>query len=187
MNGEPLTYDELFDTVVREKSQEELQTLALDFFERVRVYLSAKQSAVHTSSTDPFSLQKKEKAMQQMKSIKRVLQDLYERRERKIVNLALIKVRTNSSALDLGPLSTDERLLFDDIVATLNKIRAVTLNLLIDQPVYEPLKKVVFVRDIGTFVGKDMKAHGPFKENDIGAFPASLADILIQQGNAKQA
>ena len=185
---ELLTFDELFDTVVKEKSEEELQPLALDFFERVKAYVSSKQATIRISATDPFSLQKKEQAIHQMKNIKRLLRELYDRRERKIVSMALVRVRTGSPAFDVSVLSEGEKALFENIVQILTTARDKSSEERAEAvPMTEALKEVVFVQDMTAFMGKDMQTYGPFNQNDITELPASLADALIEKGKVKQA
>ena len=188
MTDEPLTYDELFDTYLREKSQEELQQLAPDFFERLAAYMSNKQAAVRTSATDTFSLQKKEKALHQMRNIRKVIQDLYDRRERKIVQMALVKARTDSPALDFSAFSPEEQLLFDSLAEVLGKARTEKLTALLDVPVGpEQERAVVFLEDMPAFMDKQLQRHGPFKAEETARLPATLAAMLIEKGKAKQA
>ena len=188
MTDEPLTYDELFDTVVKEKSQEEIQKITPNFLDRVKIYISSKQAAVRTSATDNFALQRKEKAMQQLKNIRRVLQDLYDRRERKIMDLARVKVRTGTLAMDLSVLSPEEEALFNVLTDVLGKSREEHNKALeMSVPVVDKLKRVVFLEDISTFMGADMQTYGPFKGQETAELPSSLADVLIENKKAKQA
>jgi DNA replication factor GINS len=54
--------------------------------------------------------------------------------------------------------------------------------------VEEPKRILVrFLQAIPAIIGPDMKAYGPFKEEDVASLPAENAEILITRGVAKEA
>jgi DNA replication initiation complex subunit (GINS family) len=63
-----------------------------------------------------------------MKSSKRILQDIYERREKKIISVAMNKSRTGSEMIDQSNLLEEEKALYHDLVNILNQHRYLVLN-----------------------------------------------------------
>ena len=54
---------------------------------------------------------------------KRILRELYDRRERKIVTLAMHRSRTDATVVDISALLPEERILFDALVDLLSQTR----------------------------------------------------------------
>jgi len=124
-----ITYETLFDILRREKSNEELQKLDPAFFNDVFEYLAQKQRIYDASvgKTDLFSVDEREKTQMQLYNIRRVIKELYERREKKILEMALNKSKTNSNILDTSSLLASERDFFDKIVSLLDQGRETVL------------------------------------------------------------
>lgn len=121
-----ITYEALFDLVVREKSKEELQILNSGFFNDLVSYLAEKRMGMSLLSDD-----EKEKASRQLHSIHRLVKELYERRERKILGLALSRSRAGADIIDTTALLAEEKAFFDGLVAQLDFYREAVLNSLL--------------------------------------------------------
>lgn len=121
-----ITYEALFDLVVREKSREDLQTLNPTFFQELVNYLNEKRSALNIMTED-----EKEKAMRQLQNIHRLVKELYERREKKIVGIALARSRAGVDIIDTSSLLSEEKALFDNLVRQLDFYRGGVLNSLL--------------------------------------------------------
>ena len=66
----------------------------------------------------------------QIVSARKLIKELYERRERKILQLAINKSRTKSDIIDDSTLLNEEKLIFDDVTEILDKYRQdILLNL----------------------------------------------------------
>ena len=117
-----VTYETLFDLLRREKSKNELQELDSTFYVDVVIYLKSKQIILNTDSST-VSRAEQEKIRIQLKNIKRILKELYEIREKKILNLAMNKVRTGSSLIDTSKLLNEERGLYEESVSILEKYK----------------------------------------------------------------
>ncbi len=121
-----VTYEALFDLVVREKSKEDLHTLNAAFFAELVSYLGEKRSAMAAMNDE-----EKEKASRQLHSINRLVKELYERRERKIMSLALARSRAGVDIIDTTAILAEEKTLFDGIVKQLDFSREGVLNSLL--------------------------------------------------------
>lgn len=107
-----ITYETLFDLLRREKSKEELQRLDTAFYHDVLDYLKSKQALVdqHAGSGT------EERYQLQFRNVKRLLRELYDRRERKVVRLALNKARTSDAQAEVGQLLANEAHLYRELV-----------------------------------------------------------------------
>ena len=112
-----ITYETLFDILRKESSRDELQTLSDDFYEQVQQYLQEKKS--NTSSGYRSKIE--------YENSKKILRELYDRRERKILLLALNKARTQSAIIDSSTLLAKEKALFDELVYLLERTKKDTL------------------------------------------------------------
>lgn len=195
-----VTYDSIFEILMREKGREELQKLSPDFFSDLVNYISEKKKAASTEATDSFSLEEKERAAKQLQNISRMLVELYERREKKILNMSMIRSRTGADIIDTTPLLSEEKMLFDAIVAQLDYYRnSILFRLLNAQPTTASgvreekpaeqkgeTKLVRFLYGVPKFVGRELEVYGPFVEEDMANLPADIADVLISKGRAEE-
>ncbi|MBI2137309.1 hypothetical protein HYU12_02190 [Candidatus Woesearchaeota archaeon] len=197
-----LTYDLIFELLVREKSREELQKLDLGFFNDLVSYISEKRKAADSTATDTFSLEEKERASRQLQNISRMLTELYERREKKVINMALIRSRTGADIIDTTPLLSEEKMLFDALVAQLDYYRNnILYRVLNAQPAMfeeknadapqkgqedKETKLIRFMHSVPKFVGRELEVYGPFSEEDVASLPVEIAKILIEKGRAEE-
>lgn len=120
-----ITYETLFEVLRREKNREELQELDPNFFNDVAEYIQKKKEIINQqeATLNVFSTNEKEKAVLQLNNIKKILKELYNRREKKIISMALNKTRTNSDIIDTSALSAQEEKLFSNLVELLHQHR----------------------------------------------------------------
>ncbi len=122
-----VTYESLFDLVVREKSRDELQSLDPNFFAQLAGYLSEKRSMASIQSAE-----EKERANRQLQNINRLIRELYDRREKKIINMALARSRAGADIIDTAALLAEEKAMFDGLVSQLDLFRNAVLNRLLE-------------------------------------------------------
>lgn len=123
------TYESLYDLFRREKNKEEIQELSSEIYQDVLAYLRDKQGYYDScmAKSDIFSLSEREKTLQQLQNAKRIIKDLYERREKKIIELALNKSRTNSDLINTQFLLPEEKAFYEMLVHALNTGRECVL------------------------------------------------------------
>ena len=140
-----VTYETLYELLRLEKSRDELKALDNGFLLDVLDYLRGKQKILDDAERkqDLFSLDEREKTHVQLVNIRKIVRELYERREKKILDMALNKSRTKSNLIDTSTLFVHERYLFDSIVSVLDSFRGAVLHnilslreptLTVDQP-----------------------------------------------------
>ncbi len=165
----------------RAEKEEILQSLPKNFFEAVRNWLEHKQSQRDTSS------------LLEIENAKKLLEDIVNRRERKIMLAAL---RTIRGELPPANLTDKEREFFDRIVNELteyrDKIKEETFGptRTVEEKIEEVRKTVEEIKinsmimvkilsDIPKFVGTDMQAYGPLKSGEVVNLPKEIANLLV--------
>lgn len=201
-----ITFETLYDLLMREKQREELLQLEPSFYQDVISYLQEKMRAWERikQETDLFSLGERDKIEAELKNIRKVLKDLYEKREKKIIDTALNKSRVGH-ALDATNLLDEERKFFDSIVNVMDRFRkGVLLNLFkmempnvsaevlgvsIDEKKeikQKETRMIRFLHAVPKFVGSDLAIYGPFDENDVGNLPKDVSQVLINKKRAEE-
>lgn len=199
-----ITYETLFELLKREKDTTDLQKLEPNFFNYFVDYLNEKKDMLNKEDT-LFSYDEKKKVEKQIENAKRIIKEIYERREKKILNIALMKSRTKSNVIDASALLENEKKFFDEIVKVLNLFRNEVINNIItgeytskaaveheekdekNMPEEDKSTKIVrFLYAVPKFVGKELEEYGPFAEEDIANLPAEIADVLITKGNVEE-
>ncbi len=121
-----ITYETLYELYRREKDRVELQELPASFFADVAAYLAEKEAAVRPTQGSIFD-NDAQKARIQVDNVKKILKTLYYRRESKILNMAMVKARTQS-IINMQPLLDPEKDLYNSVVSILNMYRGGVLQ-----------------------------------------------------------
>ncbi|MFQ5648228.1 MAG: hypothetical protein ACE5FW_03240 [Candidatus Aenigmatarchaeota archaeon] len=164
-----LTYETLMGILGKEKTSNKLIDLPADFFTQAKAYLDKKEKL--KTKADHWELD----------SAKRILQDLVELRERKIINHALFFVRSGAKPENMAE---EELQFFSRLVEVIQGWQDKKKDLL--EAKQEPKGIVAMLEAVDKFVGMDMKAYGPFKAGDISTLPKENAELLIKKGLAKE-
>lgn len=187
-----LSYEQLFDTLRREKSRDELQELPDRFYGHAQRYLRSVEPRGDDQS------HRAQKARIELQNARRLLRELYDRRERKIITLAMHKTRAENAVIDTAALQQEEREFFDRLVRLLEENRTAVMT---QEPAPEEKKeedarpaekpaergvKVRFLSDVPKFVGRDLEQYGPYKPGDVESLPDSVASILVKKGRAEE-
>jgi len=211
-----ITYETLFDILRREKDREELQNLDKTFYSDVVKYINEKRESLKQSQETLFSDDDREKTQIQLQNIKRILKELYNRREKKIIDSAIMKSRTNSGIIDTAAMLEEEKKLFSEATAILNRARAGILFNVIEGREPESIECTNTPKAAGTnsagadsakeegkeqqketrmvrilhavpqIYGEDAELYGPFEEEDVASLPKEIAEILISKERAEE-
>ena len=205
-----LTYEVIYDILLREKQREDLQKVDDRFWLDTLAYLREKQSMLDETrhKVDLFSAAEREKTGQQMRNIRRVLRSIYDLREKKILDIAVNKSRTGSKIIDVGNMLDVEKQLFESLVSEMNFFRQGLLNNVLEMrapsmlfesedalhdhsrrsspaPSLPPGQAlVVMSRGVAQFLGPELEVYGPFQAGEAAVLPAGIASILVSQGSA---
>ncbi|KYK27159.1 hypothetical protein AYK26_00500 [Euryarchaeota archaeon SM23-78] len=151
-----ITYETLFDLLRREKNREELQKLDKDFYEQVLAYLKEKKEALSKKGDELFVSAEREKLKIQFQNIRRIIKELYERREKKVINMAMSKARTGSDIIDTTNLLPSEKEFFKEQVGLLTKYKDSVLDAILHLKEFNNIKKEEGVEEE---VKKEVKAE----------------------------
>ncbi len=196
MGGEniKITYDTLFEILRREKDRKDLQELDPNFFINVSAYFKDKKEIL--DKIDDYSEEEADRIKTQIQNAKRLVREIYNTREKKIVEKAIIKARTKSDIITTENMLDEEKELFSRLVELLSTVRESVLNKLLKGKMIK-LKKakpqeknnrilVRFLAQIPEFVGIDGETYGPFNPDEIAVLPEKIANILINTEKAEQ-
>ncbi|MBI5389759.1 DNA replication complex GINS family protein [Candidatus Woesearchaeota archaeon] len=199
-----ITFERLYELQRLEKERSQLQQLPHTFFVDVVSYLTAKKMALASLSVVD---DERERIIVQLKNIRRIITQLYERRQRKIILMAQNKVSTQTKLPEMDALLPEEESFFKELVSVLERNNKEVLLRLLgthqqetenQQPVAleqspaveqaSPEKETRIVRFLGNvpqFFGADLESYGPFEEEDTASLPPDLAEILISKSQAE--
>ena len=193
-----ITYEALFEFLVKEKGKEEIQKIDPAFYSMLAEYLMEKKSFYQKDSRED-----RENTGRQIQNITRMTREFYERREKKILNIALIKSKTGSNLIDTSNLIEEEKMLFSEITSILDKYRGGILNNVVNakapeipsaasaeafpQKADNPSKRLIRILvKVPKFYGRELEIYGPFEKDDIVIVPAEIAGILIKKKGAEE-
>ena len=169
MPEETITFELIRKIQLDEQKATTLTRLPTNFFNAVSNYLEQKKKLVAGDDR---------KGALEMKSIERLIEDIFNRRERKILNAAIIAARSGLPPENLGE---EEKPFYNSIVALVKNRRGDLLKSLLTSKT-EILPMVVFKEDISEFLGIDEKTYGPFKKGDTATLPEENMKILLERG-----
>jgi len=194
-----ITYETVYELLRKEKYETELQLLPQTFFNDVIEYIKEKQTILDSQRAQKSIFSKEaEKTEKQIQNVKKILKELYEKRENKIVQLALFSSRTSISQ-EYQNMLLEEQEFFNLLLNLLNTYRTGILFNLINLKLpsislpkdiktenKEKSKLVRFLYPVPRFIGEDLNIYGPFNEEDIANLPSRAANVLINKKRAQE-
>src|SRR3990167_4689397 len=123
-----ITYETLFELLKRERERTDLQKLEPAFFSDTINYIKDKKKILEAKTEDSvFAPEERKKTERQLENIYKIVKELYERREKKILLLAVDKSRTRSNLIDASGLLKEEKVFFDALTDMLDNYREAIL------------------------------------------------------------
>lgn len=210
-----ITYETLFELLNRERERSDLQKMEPTFFSDTISYIKDKRKILEAKSDSVFAVEEIKKTERQLENIHKILKELYERREKKIITMALDKSRTGSGMIDTTALLKEEKVFFDALASILDTYRNEILHTLLNEKLpfmqaledkkgtfreavkpsghfqsasslIKPTKLARFLSYVPKFVGPELEEYGPYNEEDIASLPTEIADVLINRGKAEE-
>lgn len=193
--GSIITYETLYELLRREKTHPELQKVEKTFVQDVKKYIEDKKSILESqqSKSSIFSSKESQITSKQLENITKILKELYEKRETKVIQLALSSSRTNTQ-YDTSNLLEEESILYAEIKQMLSKSRISILERIflntpekpkIIKTADEAFKQVKFLNSIPQFIGTDLEKYGPFEPGNKAEIPPKIAELLIREKKAE--
>ena len=175
MADETITFEFIRRIQREEQRIQKLTKLPDNFYNTVSAYMQQKKK---------ITLNEDRKGSLEFKNIERLVQDIFDRRERKILNLAIISARTG---IPPENLTEEEKEFFNLLSGTIKRRRDESVQKIFGGQSKEDIATLlVFKEDVPEFLGSDMKNYGPFKKGDIAKLPDDNMRVMIQQGVAEE-
>lgn len=197
-----IVFETLYEILRREKYKNELQQLEPTFYTDVVKYLSEKKATFESqkSKADIFSSEELQRTQKTVENARKILKELYEKREGKILQLARLAVLVGDAS-ELSEILPEEKALFREIRESLHKHRKGVLNNVLETnlPKLEEEEKpkelktekkletklVRFTNPTPKFIGDDLNVYGPYDEEDIASLPIKVANVLIKRNRVE--
>ena len=197
-----ITYESLYEMLRLEKCRKELQKIDQNYYENVTNYLKEKRDILKSqeSKDSVFASKSISKTRKQIENVQKILKELYERRESKIIQMALFSSRMNSDVGNRGIFLKQEEFFFDQLVQIFNQYRMDVLdslirgNFLLSEPksikkeedVQKDIQKVKFLDVVPKFIGEDLNIYGPYEMEQEVDLPIKMVDLLVKIGKVKK-
>ena len=195
-----ITYEKLYDLLRTEKYKKELQKIDSSVYIKIVKYIEEKKSILNSQENKDsiFASQGVAKTKRQIDNTRLILKELYERRESKIIQIALFAARTGERLQDTDSLLGIEMQFYNNLVDLFKHYKRGILDNMLDSkmPNIEfanivPEKKeekvgmtVKFLQPVAKFIGDDMQIYGPYEPEDVAALPEKVSEILIKNNRA---
>jgi len=166
-----ITYEGIRKILADEKKATKPVSLPDVFFEKVKSYLDNKSKVTE-----------KKENIWEVESARRLLQDLFEIRERKILTLALYSVRSGITAENL---TEKEKEFFEKLVRNIKDFQESRKSIMASDEEGEK-EAIAILKDVPEFVATNMKPYGPFKEGEVVSVPKDACEVLIKRGDARK-
>ncbi|MFT4343652.1 MAG: hypothetical protein ACMXYE_02795 [Candidatus Woesearchaeota archaeon] len=126
-----ITYETLYEFMRNEKNRDDIQQLPATFHTDASAYLNKIKKIVTNTSGTPHEEEREDRA-RQLRNVKNLITEIYNRRETKILHLALNASRTKSESIELDALLPSEKALYSEILKILDRNRNNILNATLD-------------------------------------------------------
>jgi len=177
---EVITFDYIREAYLAEKSESKLTKLPKEFFEKAKKYLKLKED-LYKNTGD-------EKIKYELKSAKRMIDDIILLRLKKIIEAVFVFLKSGSLPENL--LKEEEQFFFE-LIDSVKKLRK---SLLEEKEIKKEEKieekniskkiKVKMLFDIPQFVGPNGLTYGPFKKGEVIKIDEEIVKFLIDNGFA---
>ncbi|MFH1127147.1 MAG: hypothetical protein ABIG84_02435 [archaeon] len=188
--SEMITFTFLREIQKKERTSSELSKLDPGFYEAVKEYILRKKRIRERGKELSF------KEKKEIENIGPVVKSIYDTRERKIVNGALLAARTG---MKMANILVHEEKLLADICKRIEESRAGFEYVLGSKPEYVPvgdkagdkepvddMVRIKVIEDIPEFVGEDLKAYGPWKAGETVMCNRDFSVVFIKGGKAEE-
>ncbi len=172
MAEETITFELIRKIQLQEQTSNTLTKLPTNFFLAASNYLEQKKKIVSNDDR---------KGSLEVKNIERLIEDIFNRRERKIINASIIAAR---SGIPPDNMDESEKPFYNSVIMLIKSRRNETLKGILSGNVEEHLPAVVFKEDVPEFMGIDERSYGPYKKGDTAHIPEENMKIFVERGTA---
>lgn len=197
-----ITYEILYELLRKEKYSAELMETDKEFYIKAVRYLQEKQKLVDAQKgKDSIFAAEVIKTQRQLDNAGKIIQDFYEKREGKILQLAIgtSRIKRKDPPANMLP---EEKKMFFELFDVLKRYRSGILdNMLtgkkphvediapkdIKGDIREGTHKIIrFTNPVPQFVAEDLKTYGPFEKEDVATIPPRAAGVIINKKRGEE-
>lgn len=176
-----ITYNDLYESLRKERYSDDLQLLSKGFLHDVTEYLEDKKNFSEKEDASGLFSDMALKNKKKLENSMAIFKELLLRRRKKILNLAFVASETGISKKDFENLLDFEKELFEDIVKSLEKADSNLSGEMQGGSIEESKYKLVkFTDSVEQFLDLDGESIGPFQKGEIANLDKDIAQILVQ-------
>jgi len=173
-----LTYSKLRNIEQNEKMSSSLTDIGIDFYKEAISYIKELEEKIEDERKREPASRKLMLLSDELRNTKRILNTIFERREKKIIMAALLAARAPRKPPE--NMTREERNFYEALLELIKENR---------KRIFEAKKKEFVIlrilKNIPQFVGSDMKKYVLGKE-DVICMPEDVAKILIERNAAEE-
>ena len=181
-----ITYNDLYETLRKERYSEQLQSLSNKFISDVSGYIAEKKKL--SGQEGDFFSDEVTKIKKQLENANSIFKELMLLRKKKLLGLVFVASETGINKRDFENMLGFERELFDNIMSSMEYAEKSLLSEFSNTsfvPEEQTMKLVLFLDDVDGFLDTEGKEMGPFKKDDIVNLPKQIAEILVSDKKAE--
>lgn len=180
-----IKYEDLYEILRREKTNESLQKLPNDFMKDFSEFIHQNKKAI-TNSGDFFADEIIRDKKQYENSMV-IFKELMLRRKKKLLNLVFIANETSVMKKDFDNMLSFEKDLFDILLRSVEQTDKLISMLLLNGHIDKDTVNLLITEDVESFVSMDGDFIGPFKKGQTLGLDRKVADVLIGSSKAVKA
>ena len=177
-----ISYDELRRINRLEKNTSNLVEVDEDFFSSLKEFVKDEKKDYLDSLQKDFS----ESKARDFSNLKKTVEEIFRLREKKVLNKALIAVRTDEYTE--SHMASEEKEVFKKLINLLNSHNSLLTEIFSENSSKRDKKdldlnrfSIRITREVPKFVGTDMKEYGPFSEGQVIELPEKIAKLFISR------
>jgi len=175
-----ITYNEIYESLRKEKYSEQLQPLSKAFIAEVAEYFKEKKE-ISKKDEDLFS-ESIIKTKRQLENAVLVFKELMLKRKKKILNLAFIASETGITKRDFENMMDFEKEMFEKIMQTMEATDKSISKMLNSQDKEACFNIISFKDNVEEFLGLEGEKLGPYSKGEIANLPEQIVKILMDTG-----
>ncbi len=161
-----INYSALREIQKKEMDSTKIVVLEKDFYSEASKFLeSRKAEAFGSGSSLPI---------REYENIKKIIHSIKERREEKIVLMAIRGEETHKG------LTPEESELLKELSGSVRKFREKVTGSFPEKPVKKNIRKVKLLKDVDPYKGLDNNVYGPYKSGEEIELPPTEAEWLLK-------
>ena len=180
-----LTYNDLYETLRKEKNNETLQQLPKSFVEDVSEYLHDKKG--QSLKEDDMFIDAVAKSKKQLENSISIFKELILRRKKKLLSLVFVAAETGIMKRDYDNMLVFEKEVFDKLVRAFEEGDRELLKMMNGKKgeVRESKKMILFSQNVDQFADMSGNIIGPFNSGELANLDSQVSEILVDGGKAQ--